>query len=100
MPKERLAELAKRRRQDLEALKFAASGLVESVDNVVQVTLTPNHPEPIKFQALKLGLREILPESDLRSADSTLRQIAAEIKPGQQFNLPGARALISSLLFQ
>ncbi len=92
MPKERLAELAQRRRQDLEALKLAASGLVEPVDNVIRVTLSPNHPEPIKFQALKLGLRELLPESDLRGANSTLRQIAAETKPGQIFHLPDAHA--------
>ncbi len=97
MPKERLAELAQRRRQDLEALKLTASGLLELTGDTIRVTLAKNHPEPVKFQALKLGLRELLPEADLRGADNTLRQIAKQALPRQKFHLPGAIGYVASI---
>lgn len=76
LPKERFAEISKRRSLELEALSFAGSKLISKKRELISIKLPIDIPEAIKFHALKDSIRHAIPKEDLRNMRSILNKIA------------------------
>ena len=92
-PQERLAQLAEKRRADLEALQAWACDLIEvHSPGQISVHFQPDTPEAVLFQAFKKALSTLVPNQDVRSAHKTLEQMAQKRRGGFFYDLPRCTA--------
>jgi len=80
-PYQRLANIAKRRGEDLKALYFVAEQLIEVVSlEKVRVRLELNTPDAILWRAIMQALKILVPEKDLRQTSNTLFNLVEKAK--------------------
>lgn len=75
-PKNRFAEIAKRRSLELNALLSTASHLITRNPDFTSIKLVKNVPEAIRFYALKQALQYTIHKKDLRDARHVLEKMA------------------------